>query len=149
MSYDNQKRESFQMQYNRTEILLPGRFWEVGSMTIEQCYQALGGDYDQMVRRVSSPERVGKFLAMFLEDDSFAQLCRILEQGSREEAMQAAITLKGVSGNLSFTRLFDSTSRLAQALRPGEQTDPAPFLEQVRQDYEQTVRAIRACLELP
>lgn len=116
-------------------------------MTMQECYQALGGDYDQMVRRLSSHERVGKFLAMFLEDDSFAQLCRILEQGSREEAMQAAITLKGVTGNLSFIRLYNSSSRLAQALRPGAQTDPAPYLEQVRQDYEQTVRAIRACLE--
>lgn len=135
------------MQYNRTEILLHGRIWEVWSMTIEQCYQALEGNYDQMVRRLSSPKLVGKFLAMFLEDDSFAQLCRIMEQGSREEAMQAAITLKGVSGNLSFTRLYNSASRLAQALHPQADTDPAPFLEQVRLDYEQTVWAIRACLE--
>lgn len=117
-------------------------------MTIEQCYQALGGDYDQMVRRLSSPKLVGKFLDMFLEDDSFAQLCRIMEQGSREEAMQAAITLKGVSGNLSFTRLCDAASALAEALHQG-QTDPTPQLEQVRQAYQDTVDAIRLCLELP
>ena len=136
------------MRYNRTEILFHGRIWEVWSMTIEQCYQALGGNYDQMVRRLSSPKLVGKFLAMFLEDDSFAQLCRILEQGDREEAFQAAITLKGVSGNLSFTRLCDAASALAEALHQG-QTDPTPQLEQVRQAYQDTVDAIRLCLELP
>ena len=115
-------------------------------MTIEQCYQELGGNYEQMPRRTKDTDRVRKYLEMFLQDDSYAQLCRILEQGDREEAFQAAITLKGVSGNLSFTRLCDAASALAEALHQG-QADPAPRLEQVRQAYEDTVRAIRLCLE--
>ena len=117
-------------------------------MTIEQCYQAMGGDYAQMLRRTQGAHRVRKYLEMFLKDDSFAQLCRILEQGDREEAFQAAITLKGVSGNLSFTRLCDAASALAEALHQG-QPDPTPQLEQVRQAYQDTVDAIRLCLELP
>ena len=117
-------------------------------MTIEQCYQAMGGDYAQMLRRTQGAHRVRKYLEMFLQDDSFDQLCRILERGDREEAYQAAITLKGVSGNLSFTRLCDAASALAEVLRRG-QADPTPQLEQVRQAYQDTVDAIRTCMELP
>ena len=117
-------------------------------MTIEQCYQALGGSYEQMLRRTRGAHWVRKYLEMFLQDDSFDQLCRILEQGDREEAYQAAITLKSVSGNLSFTRLCDAASALAEVLRR-EQADPMPQLEQVRQAYQAAVEAIRACLELP
>ena len=60
-----------------------------------------------------------------------------------------AHTLKGVSANLGFQRLLRSVSQLTELLRPQGQTIPqeaAGLLEQVRQDYELTVSAIRAYL---
>lgn len=68
-------------------------------MTIRDCYQAMGGDYEQAVRRLSGEKMVERFLARFLEDDSFPRLCGAMEERKRKEAFYAADALKDVSGN--------------------------------------------------
>ena len=35
-------------------------------MTIEECYAAMGGDYEEMCRRLPSPELVSRFVGMYL-----------------------------------------------------------------------------------
>ena len=119
-------------------------------MTVEQCYQALGGNYAEVSRRLPSPRLVNKFLGKFLEDSSFEDLCAQLRAGNRPEAFRAAHTLKGVCANLSFGRLLTSASAMAELLRPETDTIPegaAALLEDLRRDYQQTTAAIRAYLE--
>ena len=116
-------------------------------MTIQECYMALGGDYEQVKRRLPSDGMIKRFLAKFPGDDSFAVLCQALENGRREEAFRAAHTLKGVSANLGLDRLSASASALTELLRPKGDAIPegaAALLESVRRDYEASVRAIDA-----
>ena len=118
-------------------------------MTIEECYQALGGNYAEVCTRLPSARLVEKFVGKFLEDKSYETLCRQIAAGDRAEAFRAAHTLKGVCANLSFTRLFASASALTEALRPQGEVIPAqalPLLEEVRRDYRITVDAIRRYL---
>ena len=81
-------------------------------MTIEQCYQALGGSFTEVSMRLPSVRLVEKFIEIFLDDGSFDELCRQVASGSRQEAFRAAHTLKGVCANLGFGRLLSSSSRL-------------------------------------
>lgn len=118
-------------------------------MTIQQCYEKLGGDYDQMARRIPSARLIQKFVVKFLEDASYAELCDSMKAGCRAEAFRAAHTLKGVCGNLSFTRLLSSTSQLTELLRPETQTiseDARLALPEVEKDYALTVGVIREYL---
>lgn len=104
-------------------------------MTIEECYQRMGGDYAQVLGRLSSAGLVKKFIAKFLDDGSFAELEAAMEQGNREQAFRAAHTLKGVSANLGLERLRQSASELTEMLRPVSETIPpeaAVMVEQVR-----------------
>lgn len=120
-------------------------------MTIQECYQTLGGDLEKVLSRLPSVGLVTKFITKFLEDSSFSQLCQALQNGQREEAFRAAHTLKGVCANLGFDRLMASTGKLTELLRPeGSEIpeDAALLLEDVKQDYATTVHAIRACLGL-
>ena len=115
-------------------------------MTIEECYQELGGSYAEVCTRLPSPRLVEKFAAKFLEDQSFETLCKEMEAGCRQEAFRSAHTLKGVCANLGFTRLLESASALTEILRPESDAIPeAAFalMEQVRGDYQRTVDAIR------
>lgn len=119
-------------------------------MTMEECYQQLGGNYAEVSARLPSPRLVEKFMGKFREDKSFGMLCAAMKAGDREEAFRAAHTLKGVCANLSFTRLLDSASRLTEVLRPATDAIPAgalALLEEVRRDYEETVRAIQSYTE--
>ena len=90
-----------------------------------------------------------RFIALFLQDDSFAALCRAMEECSREQAFHAAHTLKGVCANLCLDRLLASASRLTEVLRPAADAMPEqaqPLFEAVQQDYAVTTQAIRAYL---
>lgn len=118
-------------------------------MTIQECYVALGGSYEQVARRLPSAGMVERFLARFPGDDSFAKLCAGMECGRREEAFRAAHTLKGVCANLGLDRLMDSAGRLTELLRPEQDAIPEgadALLREVRQDYEITVVAIETYL---
>lgn len=114
-------------------------------MTIQECYQRLGGDYSAAEKRLMREALVKKFITKFLDDGSYAQLCCAMQEGQREEAFRAAHTLKGVCGNLGFDRLYHSASRLTELLRPQADAiseEVGSLMEEVSGDYELTVNAI-------
>ena len=115
-------------------------------MTIQECYRQLDGNFGRAKKLLTSEPLVKRFIVMFLEDDSFRTLCTAMEQGCCEEAFRAAHTLKGICGNLSLDRLYDSASQLAELLRPGNGDIPLrayALFEAVKVDYQLTACAIR------
>ena len=75
-------------------------------MNLQECYEALGGDFEDVLSRLRSEKLVQKFVLKFLNDKSFDLLCSSLEEENYEEAFRASHTIKGVCQNLSFTRLY-------------------------------------------
>ena len=119
-------------------------------MTIQECYQQFGGDFDEVKKRLPSESLIKKFIAKFLDDRSFPDLQTALEEGSRESAFRAAHTLKGVCGNLSLSKLMNSASKLTELLRSETEAIPEGadvLFEEVRNDYELTISAIRSFLD--
>lgn len=58
-----------------------------------------------------------KFLQKFLSDPTFGELTKALKDGNAQDAMNMAHTLKGVSSNLGFVKLFTISSEMASAIR--------------------------------
>lgn len=112
-------------------------------MTLQECYAALGGDYEDVLARLRSEKLVQKFIIKFLDDKSYELLENSLQEGNYEEAFRAAHTIKGMCQNLSFTMLQESSSALTEQLRAGQKPEEA-VLEQVKKDYHQTASAIEA-----
>ena len=113
-------------------------------MTLQECFAAMGGDYNDVLGRLRSERLVQKFVLKFLDDKSFDTLCLSLEEGNTEEAFRAAHTIKGMCQNLSFTDLAVSASEMTEALRAGDLEGGRAMLARVRQDYDKTALAIRA-----
>ena len=113
-------------------------------MTIQECYAALGGDYEDVLGRLYSEALVKKFVGKFLADQSFSLLESSLSAENYDEAFRAAHTLKGVSQNLSFTSLHNSSHELTEALRAKDYARAAQLFATVSRDYERTAAAIRA-----
>lgn len=113
-------------------------------MTLQECYAAMGGSYDEVLGRLRSETLIQKFVLKFLADPSYELLRSSMEAENWGDAFRGAHTLKGVCQNLSFTALFQSSERLCNALREGFRPEAIPLAEEVRKDYEQTVAAIRA-----
>ena len=119
-------------------------------MTIQECYQQLGGDFAQAEKRLSNGTLVERFITKFLDDSSFSELCIAMDKYDHNKAFRAAHTLKGVSGSLRLTTLHSSASQLAELLRAESKNIPAGadlLFEEVKRDYELTVSAIRAYLD--
>ena len=114
------------------------------TMTLKECYAALGGDYEDAIGRLRSESLVQKFVLKFLDDKSYELLCASLETGDAQEAFRAAHTIKGMCQNLSFTSLANSSSAMTEALRGGDLEAGKALLGTVRGDYERTAGAIRA-----
>ena len=116
-------------------------------MTLQECYQSLEGDFDDVLGRLRSEKLVQKFVLKFLNDKSYELLCSSLEAENYEEAFRASHTIKGVCQNLFFTKLYQSSHQLTEALRNGLSPEAPGLAEQVKKDYEQTVAAIRKLQE--
>lgn len=115
-------------------------------MTIKECYDMIGGDYEECLGRLMSDKLVTKFAGKFLDDGSFRLLEDSIAAHDAETAFRAAHTLKGVCQNLSYTKLYESSHTITEALRPGSDTPEeviAAMLGDVRADYERTAGAIR------
>lgn len=112
-------------------------------MTLQECYAALGGDYDEVIGRLRSERMVQKFVLRFLDDKSYELLCGAMESGNYEEAFRAAHTIKGVCQNLGFTALMSSSSRLTEALRSGVTPEAPALAKEVAADYERTAAALK------
>ncbi|MCI8659109.1 MAG: Hpt domain-containing protein [Lachnospiraceae bacterium] len=113
-------------------------------MTLKECYAELEGDYEGVLARLRSERMVQKFVLKFLNDKSYELLVTSLETGNNDEAFRAAHTIKGVCQNLSFTKLYESSSQLTECLRSGTGPEADALVRQVEEDYKKTVAAIQA-----
>lgn len=69
-------------------------------MSLKECYDKMGADYEDVLSRLRSEVLVRKFALKFLDDDSYANLKAAMESGNAPEAFRGAHTLKGVAQNL-------------------------------------------------
>ncbi|MEG2711133.1 MAG: Hpt domain-containing protein [Clostridia bacterium] len=77
-----------------------------------------------------TPGAMGRFLddvdlyktcfAMFLADESFAQLDAAIAQADYAKAFEYAHTLKGVAGNMGLTPLYQVICHIVEALRSAD-----------------------------
>lgn len=112
-------------------------------MTIKECYDAIGANYDDVIRRIGSEERLKRFLLKLPDDNSFSVLCAALETEEYGEAFRAAHSLKGICLNLGLTPLAESSSALTEELRSGKPAgDIAPLVQRVKNDYQKTLNAL-------
>ena len=117
-------------------------------MTLEQVYAAIGGDYKGVMERLPSADFVRRFALKFLQDDSFPNLKKALEEKDAPTAFRAAHTLKGVCQNLSLTSLYQVSSQLTEELRNEDTAVPgnpniSDYMSKVTAEYHKTIEAIQ------
>ncbi len=113
-------------------------------MTVKEAYIALGGDYNSILSRFATEERVKRFALKFPNDKSYDLLCTSIASNDYKEAFRAAHTIKGICQNLSFDRLYKSAEVITEALRDENNIagNLDELLNKVTDDYNITVAAI-------
>ena len=113
-------------------------------MTVKECYEKMGANYENVLSRLGgSEDLVKRFALKFLNDSSYQNLEQQLQNKDVEEAFRAAHTLKGVCLNLGFDNLFTVSSDLTEKLRAKELDGADELFEKVKEQYEITVEALK------
>lgn len=112
-------------------------------MTVKECYDFMGGGYEDVVKRLLDDKRIVKFATKYLDDPSYDTLQEAMEKEDYETAFRAAHSIKGVCQNLGFLKLSQSSAALTEALRGGKNQDTGELEQQVKEDYERTIQAIK------
>ena len=113
-------------------------------MTLKDCYIRFGGDYDEVLGRLRREQTVEKFTFKFLNDQSFHQFEAAMENRDYEEALRAVHTLKGICQNLSFTRLYESSSLVTNALKEKDYHKAAEMMPRLSEDYHRIIHSVEA-----
>ena len=106
-------------------------------MDQNECMKA-GINYEEGVARfVGNSEMYEKFLRDFLTEPTFQSLEAALTNGDITASFQAAHTLKGLTGNLSFVELYQSLVTLTDSLRgEGDLEKARSLYPGVKEQYE-------------
>lgn len=113
-------------------------------MTIKECYEQLGQNYEEVLDRLGSEVILKKFVIKFLDDPSFQMLEDGLKEKNADQAFRAAHTIKGICLNLGFDKLYQASSDLTEQLwgkDTVEETDDL-FLK-VKEQYTKLVEVVR------
>lgn len=112
-------------------------------MNLKDCYIKFGGDFDEVLGRLRREETVQKFAFKFLDDKSFSLFESSIGSKDYEDALRAVHTLKGICQNLSFTRLFESSSLVTNALKENDWDKAIDMMPKLSEDYYETINVIR------
>ena len=104
-------------------------------MNINECYQAMGADYEEVFGRLRNEKLIAKFVLKFPDDPSFSQLKNSLAEKNTKEAFRAA-------QNLGFTPLYETAAAITEVLRTGNLPDGESMMNAVTKEYERTIAAI-------
>ena len=88
-------------------------------MKVKAIYDEIGGDYEKIIQRVFSDDNIIMLLGMLLEDDSYSNFMKYMEEKNYARATDEIHGLKGICSNLSITSLYNISVDILNALRSG------------------------------
>lgn len=111
-------------------------------MGLQELYTEIEGNYKDIMERLVTETRVRKFVLLFLEDDSYENFLKAMEEENVSEAFRAIHTLKGVCLNLGFQGMYPVVSDMTELLRGNAMEEGKKKLPELQKIYENHVRAI-------
>ena len=105
-------------------------------MTVQECYQQIQGNYENVLKRLKTDERIVKFLELFLSDTTYQEIFKCVHD------------LKGMALNLGLTALQKAAQNLCDAVRYGEPSvDIDPLYQEVTKEYQKVVDIIHVIMQ--
>lgn len=111
-------------------------------MLINEFYQSISGDYQNVLERLGDSETVKTFIIRFPNDPSYSVLRKALTEHDIKTAFLAAHTLKGICLNLGLGRLEKSAVIITETLRGGAEPSEE-MIEQLDADYRLVTEAVK------
>lgn len=114
-------------------------------MQIKELYDRIGGDYEEVLSRLASDQRIEKYVFRFLDVPDFELLTEAIEEKDWEKAFLSAHTLKGNALNLGLGTFTVADTELTEFLRPkvvDNESKLSELYQKTKIEYENLISAI-------
>lgn len=106
---------------------------------------AAGIDPDDALKRLMNSETLYlRLLKKLLDDKTFSELKKAVEERDHELMFRASHTLKGVAGNLSLKTLYGLLISQVEFFRAGNDDEGIAMMDDVERAYNDVIEAVRA-----
>ncbi len=113
-------------------------------LTKKSQLEEIGIDVDSVLDRFMGNEAIlMRFLKKFLNDGNYGKLKEAVQTGDMEGALAASHTLKGVTGNLSMTKLYELLTDQVQLFREGKTEEAIYMMDEITRNYQEIVEGIK------
>lgn len=111
---------------------------------LQQLTEVAGTDIPTTLDRFMNNEALyKKFLLKFLQDTTFDNLRKTMEEGNLSSAFSYAHTLKGISANLGLEFLYRKLTVTTDHLRNMQTDHISEEMEEIKEQYYRTCAFIR------
>lgn len=105
---------------------------------------AAGADMDGAMERFMDNEALYlTFLRKFITNPNFTDLKSAVEKEDWEQALGISHNLKGTSGSLGFTQLYELLTAQVADIRQNNLADAASLMDDIMTEYLRIVEAVR------
>lgn len=105
-------------------------------MELMDFYNAIGENYDLLLSRLLSSDRIEKYLTIFFSENSIADLKNQIINNEFQSAINTAHTLKGVTATLGFDHLASDICGLHGVLKNNESEKAGILCQKIVEEYE-------------
>lgn len=89
-----------------------------------------------------------KYLFRFLEEPTFPELFKAIEEDRREDARRAAHSLKGITATLGFTSLNTPVKAQEIDFKNGRWEEGNQYTDELKKEYARIISVLRAAKAL-
>ena len=89
-----------------------------------------------------------KYLFRFLEEPTFPELLKAIEEDRREDARRAAHSLKGITATLGFTSLNTPVKAQEFDFKNGRWEEGNQYTDELKKEYARIISVLRAAKAL-
>ena len=118
-------------------------------MNVEEFYNSIGGNYVKAKETMMNDDFIKRMLSKFVSSDSYDALINAYNDGDMSAVFRAAHLLKGVTGNLSLTPLYEKSSticELTRNLKENETVDISTQMNDFKNAYQMIKEGIKKLL---
>lgn len=113
-------------------------------MTLKEISPCIHLDYIGAVARFGGMESlVVKFLKKFPEDPIFGELAKAVENKDYKEIERTAHALKGMTGNLGLSDLFEINQKIVNEVRIGHYEQIPEYFQKDQEIYDNVIQYLK------
>ncbi len=98
-------------------------------------------------RLMGNEAMIERFMKKFRTNETYSALEKAIDNSDWKAAFEASHLLKGMSGNLSMTQLYDLFTQQVALFRAGENEKASALMADISAKYENTIKHINRWLE--